>query len=105
MRVVLWSFSEIKEDLEYDGWYRKICRMKYNICSIHHFKRDIDMHQNQEEFCKLMKKRFNRLNKGIHKSNTIGIFCNRQDREGKFVKFLKKFAVLYPEKIHINKCV
>lgn len=91
-------FTEIREDLEYPGFHRRVFDTKNNICSVHHFERMVDIYENQEEFQKMMKNRFFRLDQAICKSSTIAIICNREEQEDSFVKFLKEFALLYPEK-------
>lgn len=91
-------FKEIEEDESYPGAYKKVWDTKNKICSVHFFERDKDIYDSQVVFREIMKKRFDRLDKRIRKSNTIAMICNRDEEEEVLVEFLQKFGKVYPNK-------
>ena len=91
-------FVEIEEDDSYEGEMRKVWDVRNKVCSIHHFSRDVDLKQNQEIFREKMRRRYERLDKKIKESSSIGLVCNRNLEIEQFKTFLLEFSQIYPQK-------
>lgn len=91
-------FVEIEEDTDYDGKHRKIKDKQNQVYSIHHFRKEVPIKEEQTSFCETMLKRFERLHEIINKSGSIGLLCNRSQSLVELEVFLNAFSRMYPQK-------
>lgn len=93
-------FAEIEEvSGKTDAGYRSVNDTKNHISSIHHFKNDAPLLEEQKRFREKMLNRANKVDEILKNSSSIAFICDRSKATPEeLISFLTRFDKIYPNK-------
>lgn len=93
-------FAEIEEvSGKTDSGYRCVNDTKNHISSIHHFKNNVPILEEQEKFREKMLNRANKVDEILKNSSSIALICDRsRSTPEELISFLTRFDKIYPNK-------
>ena len=93
-------FRDIYEDTtkKTRNGYRYIIDKNNRFVSIHHFKKNIDIYSQYDDFYDKMKFRFYRMLEYINRSESVMFLCNRNEDTSNFEQFIKSMSEIFDKK-------